>query len=410
MNSPTSADRERQVYLDNAATTPLDPRVRERMLDWLGTETGYANPASTHAPGRQAAMAVERARAEVAALIGAAEDEIVWTSGATEANNLAIFGAARAHGERRGRRIITLRSEHKSVLEPCRQLAREGYDLVELPVAADGSLDLAQLEAALQEARTCLVAVAAVNNETGVRQPLTEIATLARRHGALLHVDAVQAAGRVPLDVAGDIDLLALSAHKLYGPKGVGALYVRRRPRVRLQPLLFGGGQEGGLRPGTVAVHQVVGMGEACRLARELMDSEPRQLAQLRQRLWSGLQQLDGVVMHGRSDGAPHILNVGFIGVHGEALAAELPRLAASASSACTSAQGAMSHVLRAMGVPEQLAHASLRLSLGRFTTEQEIDLAVEWITAAVDRLRAFSPVWRRWRAGASLDIMYGGA
>lgn len=409
MSKPPTAKSLRGVYLDNAATTPLDPRVKAQMLSWLGAETGFANPASQHAPGQEAAAAVEQARAQVAALLGAAPETIVWTSGATEANNLAIFGAARAHGERRGRRIITLRTEHKSVLEPCRQLAREGFELVELPVTPDGSLALGELEAALQQA-TCLVSLAAVNNETGVRQPLAEIAALVHHHGALLHVDAVQAAGRLPLDVSGGVDLLSLSAHKLYGPKGVGALYVRRQPRLRLQPLLYGGGQEGGLRPGTVAVHQVVGMGEACRLAQAALDDEPQRLFALKQQLWEGLQQLGGVVLHGRADGAPHILNVGFIGVHGEALAAELPQLAASASSACTSAQGGMSHVLRAMGVAEQLAHASLRLSLGRFTTEPDIDLAVEWITAAVSRLREFSPVWRAWRAGAPLDILYGSA
>lgn len=409
MSTRPTAEHQRSVYLDNAATTPLDPQVRARMLAWLGTDTGYANPASTHAPGRQAAAAVERARAQVAALLGASSEELVWTSGATEANNLAIFGAARAQGERRGRRLITLRTEHKSVLEPCRQLAREGFELIELPVGPDGALDLSELAEALQQP-TCLVALAAVNNETGVRQPLTEIAALAHQHGALLHVDAVQAAGRLPLDVGCGIDLLSLSAHKLYGPKGVGALYVRRQPRVRLQPLLYGGGQEAGLRPGTLAGHQIVGMGEACSLALAALDTEPRRLAELKQRLWQGLQQLEGVVLHGRSDGAAHILNVGFIGVHGEALAAELPGLAASASSACTSAQGGMSHVLRAMGVPEQLAHASLRLSLGRFTTEPDIDLAVEWIVAAVQRLRAFSPVWRAWRAGVPLDMLYGGA
>lgn len=409
MSKPTTTDSARAIYLDNAATTPLDPLVRDQMLAWLGTEAGYANPASTHGPGRQAAAAVEHAREQVAALLGATAEEIVWTSGATEANNLAIFGAARAHGERRGRRIITLRTEHKSVLEPCRQLAREGFDLVELPVAADGTLDLQELITALQQP-TCLVALAAVNNETGARQDLPRIAALAQEHGALLHVDAVQAVGRVALDPSIGIDLLSVSAHKLYGPKGIGALYVRRQPRVRLQPLLYGGGQEAGLRPGTVAVHQAVGMGEAFRLSQAALATEPQRLAELKQRLWQGLQPLEGVVLHGRADGAPHILNIGFVGVHGEALAAELPQLAASASSACTSAQGGMSHVLRAMGVPEQLAHASLRLSLGRFTTEPDIDQAVEWLVAAVRRLRAFSPVWRAWRTGVPLDMLYGGA
>jgi cysteine desulfurase len=376
------------------------------MLAWLDTEAGYGNPHSRHAPGRVAAAEIERARAEVAGLLGAWPEEVVWTSGATEANNLAIIGAARAHGDRRGRRVITLRTEHSSVLGPCRQLARDGFDPVELPVAADGLLDLALLAEALREP-TCLVSIAAVNNETGVRQPLEAIAALVKEHGALLHVDAVQAAGRMPLDTAG-IDLMSVSAHKMYGPKGIGALFVRRQPRVRLQPLLHGGGQEGGVRPGTVAVHQVAGMGEAGRLARQALASEPARLLALRQRLWDGLEGLGGVLLHGRIDGAPHILNLGFIGVHGEALLAGLPQLAVATSSACTSAQGEVSHVLRAMGVPEQLAHASLRFSVGRFTTEQEIDLAVEWVSAAVRRLRAFSPVWHDWRQGVSLEMLYG--
>ena len=408
MNGRPTAEELQRVYLDNAASTPLDPQVRERMLRWLGSDTGYANPGSRHAPGREAAAELERARAEVAALLGAAPEEIVWTSGATEANNLAILGAARASGGRRGRRVITVRTEHKSVLAPCRQLAREGFDVVELPVAADGLPDLEQLAEALREP-TCLVSMAAVNNETGVRLPWQEAAALVKAQGALLHVDAVQAAGRLPLDVAAGADLMSVSAHKLYGPKGIGALYVRRQPRVSLQPLLHGGGKASGLRPGTVAVHQVAGMGEACRLARLELATEPPRLAALRDRLWRGLEALGGVRRNGRTDGVAHILNVAFIGVHGEALAAQLPRLAASASSACTSAQGEMSHVLRAMGVPEQLAHASLRLSLGRFSTEQDVDLAVEWIGAAIRRLRAFSPVWRAWQAGVPEEILYGG-
>jgi cysteine desulfurase len=408
MSDRRIAEVEPPVYLDNASTTPLDPRVRERMLAWLGADTGYGNPASPHALGREAASAVERAREEAAALLNARPEEIIWTSGATEANNLAILGAGRASGPRRGRRVITVRTEHKSVLEPCRRLAYEGFDVVELPVGPDGRLDLDALAEALQ-APTCLVSVMAANNETGVLQPLREIAGLVKQRGALLHVDGVQVAGRVPLDVDMGVDLLSVSAHKLYGPKGVGALFVRRRPRVRLQPLLHGGGQEGGLRPGTVPVHQVVGMGECFRLAGLALEAEPQRLARLKQRLWQGLQALGGVRLNGREDGAPHILNVAFVGVHGEALAAELPALAASTSSACTSAQGAVSHVLRAMGVPEQLAHASLRLSVGRFSTEQDVDRAVEWISAAVRRLRAFSPVWRAYRNGASVDALYGG-
>src|SRR5690625_3621719 len=402
-----SSNAEEFVYLDYAASTPIDPRVQARMLPWLGAKSHYGNPHSRHAAGRFAAAEIDRARQEVAELLGAQPDEVVWTASATEANNLAIIGAAHAQGERRGRRIITLRSEHASVLGPCRYLAQVGFELIELPVAADGLLDLAMLADALREP-TCLVSVAVVNNETGVMQPLQELLAVVKEHGTLLHVDAVQAPGRLPLNVSAGIDLLSVSAHKMYGPKGIAALFVRRRPRVRLQPLLHGGGQEGGLRPGTLAVHQVAGMGEASRLAQEALVTEPAQLAALRQRLWLGLESLGGVLRHGRADGAPHILNVGFIGVHGEALMAKLPELAVASSSACTSAQGDVSHVLRAMGVPEQLAHASLRFSVGRYTTEHEIDLAVERVSAAVRRLRAFSPVWHDWRQGRSLEMLYG--
>lgn len=406
MSAVRTADSSSVIYLDNASTTPLDARVREQMLVWLGDQSGFGNPASRHALGRQAAAAVEQAQAEVAALLNAQPEEIIWTSGATESNNLAILGAARAAAKADQRRVITVRTEHKSVLEPCRQLAREGFDVVELPVANDGLVSPDSLAEALRTP-TCLVSVMAVNNETGVVQPLRQLAELVKACGARFHVDAVQAAGRLPLDVGDDVDLMSVSAHKLYGPKGIGALFVRRRPRVRLQPLMYGGDQQSGQRPGTVPVHQVVGMGEAFRLAKAVMDVEPRRLAALKQRLWGGLVQLAGVQLHGRHDAAPHILNVGFVGVHGEAMQAELSTLAASGSSACTAEQGQMSHVLRAMAVPEQLAHASLRLSLGRFTTEQDIDQAVERIGAAVRRLRSFSPVWREFEAGAPIEQLY---
>lgn len=398
------------VYLDNAATTPVDPRVVARMLEWLTGEAGFGNPASPHAFGRRAADAVEAARAEVAALINAQPEEVVWTSGATEANNLAILGAARFYGASRGKHLVTVRSEHKSVLGPCQQLAAEGFELTELGVRPDGSLDPDELRAALRP-DTLLVSVMQVNNETGVVHPLEIIAPLVKASGALLHVDAVQSAGRLPVDAAAlEVDLLSLSAHKLHGPKGVGVLYQRRQPRVRLQPLMFGGGQERGTRPGTVPVHQVVGMGEACRLAREELRSAPARLAALKERLWRGLSGLGGVIRNGRSDGAPHILNVGFVGVHGEALAAELTKVAAAGASACTSATGAPSHVLRAMGVPEQLAHASLRFSFGRFSSEQDVDAAVKSIGAALTRLRALSPLWLAYQDGASVGDLYGGA
>lgn len=396
------------IYLDYAASTPLDPRVRAAMLDWLGDEQGYANPASTHRPGALAAAAVEAAREQVAELIGAEPEALVWTSGATEANNLALIGAARLHRER-GRHLVTLRSEHKSVLAPMAQLAREGFEISYLEVGRDGLVDPDRLAAALRP-DTLLVSVMQVNNETGVVQPLAAIAERVKARGALLHVDAVQGLGRLALNLESlPADLVSLSAHKVYGPKGVGALYVRRRPRLRLQPLLWGGGQEGGLRSGTVPVHQVVGMGEACRVAAAALASEPRRVATLRDALWAGLAPLDGVVRHGRPDGAPHILNLGFVGVHGEALAAEIePWLAVSGSSACSSVEPAPSHVLRAMGVPGQLAHASLRLSLGRFSTEQDVGAAVEGLRAAVERLRAFSPLWRAFQSGVPLERLYG--
>lgn len=401
-------DPEALVYLDNAATTPVDPRVVAAMLPWLSGQGGFGNPASGHALGRRAAAAVEAAREQVAALVNAQPQEIIWTSGATEANNLAILGAARFYARRR-RHLITLRSEHKSVLEPYAQLAKEGFELTVLEVLPDGRLDLEALRAALRP-DTLLVSVMYVNNETGVVQPLRQIADYVKSSGALLHVDAVQAAGRLAIDLARlPADLLSLSAHKIHGPKGVGALYVRRQPRVRLSPPQLGGGQEAGLRPGTVPTHQVVGMGEAAQLARLGLDADAQRMTALKQRLWRGLQTLDGVRLNGRLDGAPHILNAAFIGVHGEALAAELDaRLAVSGSSACTAAQGGVSHVLRAMGVPEQLAHSSVRLSLGRFSTEQEIDAAVQTITSALRRLRSFSPLWRAYLEGSALSELYG--
>jgi len=407
MTGAPTTDASGVVYLDNAATTPLDPRVLARMSEWLGAQAGFGNAASLHGYGRAAASAVEAARAEVAALINAQPEELIWTSGATEANNLAILGAARFYGPTRGRHVVTVRTEHKSVLGPCARLAAEGFAVTQLEVERDGSLDLERLAAAVRP-DTALVSVMYVNNETGVVHPIDRIAAIVKASGTLLHVDAVQAAGRLPIDVAAlGVDLLSLSAHKLYGPKGVGALYLRRRPRIRLQPLLWGGDQEGGLRPGTVPVHQVVGMGEAYRLAREQGEADLARLRQLKQRLWDGLSALDGVVRNGREDGSPHILNVAFVGVQGEALAAALDGVAASTTSACSAAAGAASHVLRAMGVPEQLAHASLRLSLGRFTTEQDIDSAVQALAAAVERLRAISPVWREYRAGRSLEELY---
>ncbi|RFA38091.1 aminotransferase class V-fold PLP-dependent enzyme [Alkalilimnicola ehrlichii] len=396
------------VYLDYAATTPLDPRVAEAMAMCLQRSGAFANPASQHEPGLQAAALVERARAHVAALIKADPAEIVWTSCATESNNLAIKGAARFYKQRRGRHIVTVRTEHKSVLEACIALEAEGFDIEFLETGAEGRVTVEQLQKTLRE-DTVLVSIMHANNETGVVQDIERLAPIVKANGSLLHVDAVQSAGRLTLDMQQwPVDLLSLSAHKLYGPKGVGALYVRARPRVRLQALLHGGDQEGRLRPGTVPTHQVVGMGEAYRLAAEEAEADNRRTAALKQRLWHRLVELDGVFRNGAEDAcAPHIINLAFAGVHGEALAAELQGLAVASGSACTSASAAPSHVLRAMGVPDQLAHSSLRFSFGRFSTEQDVDDAVEIVRAGVERLRRFSPIWRAYRNGEALATLY---
>ncbi|MFB4205133.1 Cysteine desulfurase IscS [wastewater metagenome] len=395
------------VYLDYAATTPLDPAVLAAMRPWLEGLAG--NPASAHAVGRHAAAAVAQARARVAGALGASADEIVWTSGATEADNLAIKGAARhQHARGRGDHLVTLATEHRAVLASCEALEREGFTVTRVPPESDGGVSAGALAAALT-ARTVLVSVSAVNNETGVIPDLAAIAERVKGHGALLHVDAAQALGRVSLDVSGlPADLVSLSAHKCYGPQGVGALYVRRRPRVRLMPLLHGGGQEGGLRPGTVPVAQVVGMGAAVARCVRNAARDGRHLEALRGRLLAGLAEIGGVILNGRRDGSPHIVNVSFPGVHGAALAGLLDGLAVSAGSACAAAVPAPSHVLRAMGRPDALAHASLRLSLGGPTTAGEVDRAVAVIGAAVGHLRGFSPVWQRLAAGETIQSVYG--
>ena len=398
------------IYLDYAATTPIDPAAARAMGAWLDGEARFGNPSSVqHEFGRGAAAAVEQARAQVASLIGADPNTPVFTAGATESNNLAILGAAR-FGYRRGRgdHVITVATEHQAVLEPCAQLEREGLRVTRLPVDRSGRLDLADLERVLDE-RTLLVSVMHANNEIGTVQDVASVIRLAHRHGALVHVDAAQSVGKLPVDCRGwDVDLLSVSAHKLYGPQGVGALYLRRQPRLRLEPLSFGGGQERGVRSGTVPVHQVVGFGAACAVAEQRLDQDRRHLAGLRERLWRRLEPLGGVFVNGTESGAPHVLNVSFAGVHGEALDAEIRgRLAVSAGSACSAANGHPSHVLRALGLPDALAHSSVRFSLGRPTTEAEIDEAATVITEAVKRLRAISPLWVRHRAGDRLESLY---
>lgn len=374
------------IYLDNHATTPLDPRAYDAMRPWLAERFG--NPHSeNHTPGRAAAEAVEAARAQIAALIGADPREIVFTSGATEANNLAILGAARfLKGTKR--RVVTLATEHKCVLESCLALRDEGYEVIVLGVGGDGLVDLAELERAVTS-DTALVSVMAANNEIGVLQPIRDIAAIAHAKGALFHTDAAQAAGKIPLDVAG-IDLMSLSGHKIYGPMGIGALYVRRRPRVRLTPLFHGGGQERGLRSGTLPVASCVGFGAACAIAREELGSEAKRIGALRDRLES---KLKAAVRGARVNGAgaarlPGNLNIALPGIDALDLIAAVPDIALSTGSACTSAEVEPSYVLKAIGLDDALARAALRFGIGRFNTEPDIDRAATLIATAAARLR----------------------
>jgi cysteine desulfurase len=381
------------IYLDNAATTAVDPRVVEAMLGCLGAEGDFANPAAVaHEPGRRAQRRIEQARAEVAVLVGADPAQIVWTSGATEADNLALLGAARFY-QSRGRHLVTSRTEHPAVLEPCRQLEREGFEVTYLKPAADGIVEPRQVEAALRH-DTILVSLMHVNNEIGVVQDVGAVGRLCRERGILFHVDAAQSAGKLPIHVERDcIDLLALTAHKLHGPKGVGALCVRREPRLGLVPLLRGGGQERGLRPGTLATHQIVGMGVACRIAAEVREEERARITSLRERLWQGLSGLPGVMLNGHpTQRAPGILSVTIDGVEGESLLYALPGLAVASGSACATTSAEPSYVLRALGRSDRLAQSSLRLSLGRYTTGSDVELAVRSIRQAVERLRAVAP------------------
>jgi cysteine desulfurase len=381
------------VYLDYAATTPVDPAVAEAMSRCLLEPACSGNASSTTHPfGRCAAERIERARAEVAALLGAAPAEIVFTSGATESNNLAVLGAARANAHR-GRHIVSSRIEHKAVLDPVKRLEKEGFAVTLLPPDRSGRVDPEAVAAALRP-DTVLVSIMLVNNEIGVIQDVAAIGARCRERGVLFHSDAAQAAGKIPLDARSlPVDFMSFTAHKLYGPKGVGALYVRGDARARLQPIVFGGGQERGLRPGTLPTHQIVGFGMACDLARRALPAEHARLAGLRERLWQGLAPLGGVYANG--EGAPcvpGILNVSFEGVEGESLVTGLPELAVSTGSACNSASAEPSYVLRALGRDTQLAQSSLRLSFGRLSVPEHIDLAVSAIRREVVRLRALSP------------------
>jgi cysteine desulfurase len=386
----TDADRERPIYLDYQATTPVDPRVAEAM--WPYFTEAFGNPHSVHhGYGREAEEAVEAARAEVAALIGAEPREIVFTSGATESNNTAIKGAARFHGAQGKRHVVTLATEHKCVLESAKALRGEGFEVEILPVETDGRVDLDRLAATIQE-DTAIVSVMAANNEIGVLQPIQEIGRLCRERRVLFHTDAAQAVGKVPLDVnAASIDLLSLSGHKLYGPMGIGALYVRRRPRARITPLLDGGGQERTLRSGTVPAPLVVGLGAACRIAGAELTQEAERLTSLRQRLWDGLHAHlpDAHVNGSWEHRLPGNLNVTVPGLDAETLIAETPEVAFSTASACSSTSVEPSYVLSALGLSDRAAAASIRLGLGRMTTEAEVDRAAEAIGRTAARLRA---------------------
>ena len=402
---PVPARAAASVYLDYAATTPVDRRVANKMIPYL-TEL-YGNPASrSHAFGWAADEAVELAREQVCSLINADPREIVWTSGATESNNLAIKGAA--HFNRaKGKHLITVATEHKAVLDSMRELEREGYEVTVLPVLPSGLLDIAVFEAALRP-DTVLASVMMVNNETGVVQDIAALGAICRAKGVVFHVDAAQAAGKVVIDLdVLPVDLLSLSAHKIYGPKGIGALYVRRKPRVRIDAQMHGGGHERGMRSGTLATHQIVGMGEAFWLARENMAADNARIKTLRDRLWAGFQKLDCVVLNGdEKQSAVQYLNCSFNYVEGESLLMGIKGVAVSSGSACTSASLEPSYVLRAMGRSDELAHSSVRFSIGRFTTAEEIDFTIAQVTDVVNRLRAMSPLWDMVQAGIDLSTI----
>lgn len=392
------------VYLDYSATTPVDPRVAAKMIPFLTEDFG--NPAShSHAYGWTAEKAVEEARGHVAALIGADPREIVWTSGATEADNLAIKGAAHFYREK-GKHLITVKTEHKAVLDSMRHLETEGYEVTYLDVQEDGLIDLEALRAAMRP-DTILVSVMAVNNEIGVIQDLEAIGAMCRERGILFHCDATQAPGHMPLDVdAIKCDLMSLSAHKVYGPKGIGALYVCRRPRVRIECQIHGGGHERGMRSGTLATHQIVGMGEAYRLAKLELDEELPRLRRLRDRLWDGIRSnIPEIYLNGNWEHrSPHNLNVSFAFIEGESLMMALKDIACSSGSACTSASLEPSYVLRALGRDDELAHSSIRFTLGRFTTEEEIDYVVKSLVEKVAKLREMSPLWEMHQQGLDLS------
>ena len=393
------------IYLDYAATTPVDPRVAEKMMQFMTMDGIFGNPASrSHRYGWQAEEAVDIARNQVAELLNADPREIVFTSGATESDNLAIKGVAHFY-QKKGKHIITSKTEHKAVLDPCRQLEREGFEVTYLEPGANGIIPLDVIEAAMRE-DTVLVSIMHVNNEIGVIHDIQAIGELCRSKKIIFHVDAAQSAGKLPIDVQTmKVDLISISGHKMYGPKGIGALYVRRKPRIRLEAQMHGGGHERGMRSGTLATHQIVGMGEAAAVALADMEQDNARIARLKDKLWAGVQNIEETYINGDAEqrycGS---LNVSFNFVEGESLMMALKDLAVSSGSACTSASLEPSYVLRALGLNDEMAHSSIRFSIGRFTTDEDIDHAIEVITKSIGKLREMSPLWEMFKDGIDLD------
>ncbi|MCJ0814138.1 IscS subfamily cysteine desulfurase [Vibrio vulnificus] len=395
------------IYLDYSATCPVEPRVAEKMVQYMTMDGTFGNPASrSHRYGWQAEEAVDTAREQIAELLNADPREIVFTSGATESDNLAIKGAAHFYSKQ-GKHVITSKTEHKAVLDTCRQLEREGFEVTYLEPESNGLISLSKLEAAMRD-DTVLVSIMHVNNEIGVIQDIEAIGELCRSRKIIFHVDAAQSAGKVAIDVQKlKVDLISLSAHKIYGPKGIGALYVRRKPRIRLEAQMHGGGHERGFRSGTLPTHQIVGMGEAFRIAKLDMEKDYQHALALRNRLLDGVKDMEAVTINGDLDQrVPHNLNISFAFVEGESLLMSLKDLAVSSGSACTSASLEPSYVLRALGLNDELAHSSIRFSFGRFTTEEEIDYAIEQIRVAVEKLRDMSPLWDMYKDGIDLNTV----
>ena len=399
------SEQVKPIYLDYASTTPVDDRVANKMMEFMKMDGQFGNPASrSHYYGWTAESAVSEARKHVADLVNAVPREIVWTSGATESDNLAIKGAAHFY-QKKGKHVITVKTEHKAVLDACRQLEREGFDVTYLEPMGNGLLDIQELKSEIRE-DTILISVMHVNNEIGVIQDIESIGNICREKGIIFHVDAAQSAGKIPIDLQKlNVDLMSFSAHKIYGPKGIGALYVCRKPRVRLEAQIHGGGHERGLRSGTLPTHQIVGMGEAFRIAMLEMDKDFQHISALKHRLWDALKDMEEVYLNGdENERYPGIMNISFNFVEGESLIMATKDIALSSGSACTSASLEPSFVLRAIGRSDELAHSSLRMSIGRFTTEREIDHTVEVVKVAVKKLRELSPLWEMYKDGIDIN------